>query len=1134
MQTNLRFYSQGSPNDYLNEKSFQFEKYEDRLKSALSEEPTVINGLLYRTVQPRADFEEDTYLDLYIYQTGKKLGKLSTGVENYFETEKLILEATQDMMQDKKRKPLDTEGESMYEIERKTQEAYRKGDLDLLDSLERIMQPSGAYLEKFLYQRNEIQANSIDSILKRHSLFVGVGAAHLPGRRGVIELLRKKGYKLRPIRMQDRDALQRDDIDKVRVPVSFSPFTSDDRAFSVQLPGKLYKRGENRSGDSWQYADMSNGAYYMITRVKTHSSIFGQKEDVVLKKIDSLLYENIPGKILHKNTIVRDGFRGFDISNKTRRGDIQRYNIFETPFEVLVFKMSGNGNYVEGKEGDQFFGSISLKKKETGSWQDFEPAQGGFKAKFPTLPYQNKNSSGFDGVPRWEYEANDSATEDAYLIWKKTIQNYRFLDEDTFDLGLMNQSFLLSDRMEKQLSGQFGSYMGYSCLDGSYLLKDGSFIKAKFLIRGPDYYLLAVRSKNSGNAFSEFFNSFRITPFRYAGFRNYTDTFVNISVNTPFVPDIDLNLRRIIEKSSSEEFLNAVSQYNNYWPRNKTALFQDENTGEAVYVSVQTYPKYYYPKDSTLFWQEETNENKLREDFIVRSKTLFHFNDSVYGVQYIYSDTNSSRIIHNWVFIKDNRLYRIINLDDSLHEQSDFISHFYNSIRPLERKTGESLFTNKLPMFFQDFYSSDSAKNKKAKDAIPNIYFGPKGLPRLLQAIQSLPYNEKDYFLTKTKLINELGFITDSTVVGKVVEGLRAIYDRAGDTSTLQNAVLIALARNKTYEAYTLLKALIIRDPPVFDNSSDYSYFFQDIGDSLPLARILFPELLQLSSVDDYKENIRALLTWLVDSNYLKAKDYDFYFSKIYFDAKIQLKRQLGRDEKQLQKKNEENNSSGQNSIVQKTDEDNYSDLSDYAILLMPFYEKYVSVHNFFDKLLKSKDAVLRMSTAGLLLRNNKVVNDTIIQKLAADDQYRSSLLKMLRLIQREDRFPDRFKNQLDISRSQLSAGRSGNDLFAVEYIDKKLVRFRQTSGFVYFFKYKATRDEDWEIGISGLQPINPSEVDTGTELVKLTNKRIKPDHSVIEQFNDQLNRLLLSKHKSAASFYLDNDYYPVRGEDEE
>src|SRR6516164_6612127 len=69
LQSNLRSFTQGSPNEFLNEKSFQLENYEDQLKAALSEEPTLINGLLYRTVQPRADFEEDTYLDLYIYQT---------------------------------------------------------------------------------------------------------------------------------------------------------------------------------------------------------------------------------------------------------------------------------------------------------------------------------------------------------------------------------------------------------------------------------------------------------------------------------------------------------------------------------------------------------------------------------------------------------------------------------------------------------------------------------------------------------------------------------------------------------------------------------------------------------------------------------------------------------------------------------------------------------------------------------------------------------------------------------------------------------------------------------------------------------------------------------------------------------
>src|SRR5580658_8678295 len=269
MESNLRYYTQGSPNDFVNEKSFQLERYDDRLKSALSDEPTIINGLLYRTYRTRADFEEDTYLDLYIYQTGRKLGKQATGVENYFQTERLVMEAAQDMMKDRKKKAPDMDGESAYDIERKTQEAYRQGDLDLLDSLEKLMEPSEAYMEKFLYRRNEIQAASIDSIVRRHSLFVGVGAAHLPGSRGVIELLRKKGYILRPIKMIDRDALQKEPIDKLKVPVVFSKVRSDDGFFSVDVPGPLFKMAEdNKLINRKQYSDMSNGSYYMVTRVK--------------------------------------------------------------------------------------------------------------------------------------------------------------------------------------------------------------------------------------------------------------------------------------------------------------------------------------------------------------------------------------------------------------------------------------------------------------------------------------------------------------------------------------------------------------------------------------------------------------------------------------------------------------------------------------------------------------------------------------------------------------------------------------------------------------------------------------------------------------------------------------------------
>ncbi|HMH22054.1 MAG TPA: TraB/GumN family protein [Puia sp.] len=1137
MQNNLRFYTQGSPGDYLNERSFQLEKYEDQLRSALSEEPSIINGLLYRSMRARADFEEDTYLDLYIYQTGKKLGKQATGVENYFQTEQLIMEAAQDMMKDKKKKRPDTDGQSLFEIEKKTQEAYRKGDLDMLDSLEKLMQPSDAYMEKFLYRRNEIQANSIDSIVKKHSLFVGVGAAHLPGRRGVIELLRKKGYILRPVVMQDREATRKDTIDKIRVPVSFSSFTSGDSAFTVKLPGKLYRRTDGHSADAWQYADMGNGAYYMIGRVKTHGDFLGQNEATILRKVDSLLYENIPGKILTKTAIVKNGFKGYDITTRTRRGDIQRYNILVTPVEVLVFKMSGNGNYAEGKEAEQFFGSIGLRNIAPPGWAAFTPSQGGFRLNMPRQPYENKNTGNTDDMLRWEYEADDEATGDGYLVWKKSVQNYRFLEEDTADLALMEESFRLSDLIDKQLSRRTGLYRGYPCLDAVYQQKDGSYIHTRCLIRGPHYYLLAARSRTRDRSFAAYFDSFEFAPYRYTGFRNYTDSFMNIVVSTPVVPDIDAGMRTIMEKASSEEFLNSLPNFSSYWPHAKTALFRDDSTGEAVFVSMETFPKYFYPKDTAIFWREQANEKKIEKDLLIRRKEFFRFNDSVMGYKYQFSDTNTSRLINNWIFLKDNHLFRLISLGDTLSSGSEFIGRFYSSLRPLDKRLGAPVFPPKLDLFFHDFYSRDSSISKKAREAIPNVYFGAAGVPGLLRAIGSLAHQDKDYYNTRTKLINELGYISDSGSAEMVVAGLKDIYGKAGDTSTFQNAVLKALAHLKTRPAYDALKVLLVQDPPVFDNPSDYNYLFQDLGDSLALARSLFPELLQLAAVDDYKENIRSLLTGLVDSGYLKASDYESHFSQIWFDAKIQWKKQEGRDEKKWQKKDDDKDEDIQaaSSVTEDPGEMSNNDLGEYAILLIPFYEKNASVPHFFDRLLQSKDLSVRMSAVLLLLRNNRPVADSVIYSIAVSDQYRSLLLRNLESIHQERRFPAQFHDQLNIARSRLVSSRPGNDLLEVVFVDKKTLQFKREKGWLYLFKYRQNKEDEWQIGFSGLQPSDLKETRAGgsNDFVLLTDKKIKPDMPVSEQFDKQLRHFLFSKVRSAQSFYLDNDNFSGREEEE-
>jgi len=149
----------------------------------------------------------------------------------------------------------------------------------MLDSLEIKQFNNSVFLEKFLYKRNEIQANSIDSIIKsKTSLFVGVGSAHLPGKRGVIEMLRTMGYTLRAVKMGERDGLQKDAIDKIRVPVNFKTIQSDDKVFSVEIPGdKFYSFSRLGDLNTKQYADMGNGAYYVVSRIKTNGLLLGRK-----------------------------------------------------------------------------------------------------------------------------------------------------------------------------------------------------------------------------------------------------------------------------------------------------------------------------------------------------------------------------------------------------------------------------------------------------------------------------------------------------------------------------------------------------------------------------------------------------------------------------------------------------------------------------------------------------------------------------------------------------------------------------------------------------------------------------------------------------------------------------------------
>lgn len=77
---------------------------------------------------------------------------------------------------------------------------YRKQDLDKMDSLVSKSDPGMAdYMDLLLYSRNRRWVQQVPTIMREGTVLFAVGAGHLPGEQGVINLLRKKGYTVKPV-----------------------------------------------------------------------------------------------------------------------------------------------------------------------------------------------------------------------------------------------------------------------------------------------------------------------------------------------------------------------------------------------------------------------------------------------------------------------------------------------------------------------------------------------------------------------------------------------------------------------------------------------------------------------------------------------------------------------------------------------------------------------------------------------------------------------------------------------------------------------------------------------------------------------------------------------------------------------
>ncbi len=202
-----------------------------KLPAFIALQPGAINYFLYRNNRGNEDFEEEAFLDRFIASAGYKLGKKIVGLENYLESAVKGIEAAKESQLEEKRsnKKL-PDGLSYNMINDMIFDGYKNSSLDMLDSLDRYNYNSDAYYKIFITDRNYNQADSMDYYIKAgYALFAAVGSAHLPGSEGVIEILRKKGYTVRPVTLKGHAKDEIENIKKTMYPVQLHQYnTADD------------------------------------------------------------------------------------------------------------------------------------------------------------------------------------------------------------------------------------------------------------------------------------------------------------------------------------------------------------------------------------------------------------------------------------------------------------------------------------------------------------------------------------------------------------------------------------------------------------------------------------------------------------------------------------------------------------------------------------------------------------------------------------------------------------------------------------------------------------------------------------------------------------------------------------------
>ena len=969
--------------------------------------------------------EMQTFLDTYLFDIARREGKWTGGVEDAKDQEGLIdlvdesdiEELAMSENNDDTKKAEDAMGE--YFIE-----AYIRNDLNVIDSISNS--GDSLYEDAMLVKRNKKMAFRMDSLCHERSMVFAVGAAHLPGEKGLIALLKGKGFTVTPVFSSRK--IKPADYKVAEVPLKWYDVKDEEGMYSASMPGKAGTMVLYGVMNMQMYFDVFSSTIYMTTAMKTPytqkiaDSIFGRVASYYFgtanyKKGKPITINNVPGR------------------------------------EFVATKNNYSHGYLLFKDGRLYMAIAMCMKKDSSAAASINRFLHSFTIFIPVLP----DSNGFTYINQIkayqvQLPAHPQSAEDLMEANKDSTLNrdlrvaadpvtgaYFFFGTNEAAPGyfIENDSVTLSG-IEFSQKGKFAKLN----VDTTYINNHSRMLDFKGLMaatplmmrthyqfRGNRWYALVAVYDSSKDLSSvqRFFNSFSTIDYAHTKWNRYE------SGDSLFSTWAPMNFNNKPSVSLENDAGHSTSTYNSY----------DSSRGDSYTVLLENFSKYYWRKNDSAFWNPLIKSYKDDDSGMIKKEVS---TGGAKGYDLTMRDKGSNNVKRIRMFLSGGNLFTLITVQEASEINNANNNQFFDSFRLQKLQSNNRLFISRADVLLSDIASEDSAVANNAVKYLSGAPFSKEDLPLLQKALLIKYPADRDEDNEMIK--NELGRIIIDLKDSSSFTFAKNNYNAVDDTT--RNALLNIMAAFPTRGNFYDLKNILLNNTPRIKPGFDFQ---SELKDSVQLAANILPDLLPLLKDTAMAEAIIVISRKVLDSGLITREALLNYEPDILQISKREY-------------------------AIREANPDDYHFL-DYSLESLLGELKTPPTNTALQKWSSIKTPYLRQHAVNLLLQNKQVISPIAIQALAKEKSTRIELYDTLKANKKQNLFPTQYRSQKSFGESLVYSSDDDNTPDSITYLSEKTINFKGRQSRFYFYKLEFGTGEDAQhyLGCAGPFPLNATDI---------------------------------------------------------